>query len=100
MVENVYIECVCHSPEHTIHLMRVENPYDSNPDDEFYMGVYLENGHWYERVWKALKYIFGHRCIYGQFDEFIIDREGADKMIKFLSQKPLTNQESSDTIDK
>lgn len=34
----------------------------------------------FKRIWKAIKYLFGHRSIYGDFDEFIFKPKDADKL--------------------
>lgn len=81
-METEHIECACHSIEHTIHLIAIG-------DNEVSMNLFLSDVPWYKRVWKAIKYVFGYKCIYGQFDEFIIDKEGANEFISFLSKNVL-----------
>ena len=61
------IPCACKHPEHTI----TYSMYDD--EEDVYMYVHLNHDRWYKRVWNALKYIFGYRCKYGHFDEFIIN---------------------------
>ena len=77
MNESEYFECRCSSPEHTLRFS-----YDE--DEDFpcvYVHVFLSNGPWYKRVWDALKYVFGYKCRYGHFDEFLLRLEDCDRLI-------------------
>ena len=76
-----YLECACHSPEHTLQVEFI--------DDEpkmlcFYVGLTKEV--WYKRIWKAIKYIFGYQCQYGHFDEFILQKDDADVVIGMINK--------------
>jgi hypothetical protein len=61
-----YIECNCTSAEHTLRL--------TLDDDEDLPAIYTEvqlnpyHG-FFGRLWLAVKYLFGHRCRYGHWDE-------------------------------
>lgn len=66
------LPCPCNHPEHHI----IYSMLDDEP--EVYLHVQLINGKWYERVWKGLKYIFGYKCRFGHFDEFILSDENYD----------------------
>ncbi len=67
MIEKI-ISCSCHSPEHTITFnLNVE-------DKEIYTSVFLHQYRpFYERVWVAIKYIFGYKSKYGHWDCFSAD---------------------------
>ena len=84
-----YFECDCHSHEHTLRLSIV---YDKEvPDCEIYAHIFLNTyDNILKRIWTAIKYIFGYKCRYGHWDEWIISRDDAkrlrdfcDKMIEF-----------------
>jgi len=77
-MEKHYFNCSCHSPEHTLEFM-----YD-NEDDLFYVVTFLNNTHFLCRIWNATKYIFGYKCKYGHFNEFILKNEDVNKLIKLL----------------
>ena len=34
----------------------------------------------WKRIWIAIKYIFGYKCKFGHFDEFIFKKTDADKL--------------------
>jgi len=78
-VEKHYCECACSSTDHTIKLCL----FGANKDDEpeLYMEVQLpQRRSWYQRVWVAVKYIFGYQCRYGHWDTFSFDVESAKEM--------------------
>ena len=62
-------------------------------DDELkdiYMTIHLKPFPWYKRIINGIKYIFGYRCAYGDFDEFILSHKHTDtlrKMADFLSKE-------------
>ena len=64
-----YVECQCGTVEHTLRFT-----WDDDPDwPEVYVDVHL--GYHYgifKRIWYGLKYIFGFKSRYGQFDEAIL----------------------------
>ena len=66
--------CPCSDPEHHI----IYNMFDD--EEEIYLHVQLNNGKWYQRVWKAIKYVFGYKCKFGHFDEFIISSENYEHL--------------------
>lgn len=62
-MNNHHIDCECYSPEHTL-------TFSIDKEDHIiYTSVFLNHWQsWYKRVWIAIKYIFGYKCIYGHFD--------------------------------
>lgn len=64
-MEHEYIECYCDS-EH--HLLRFT--WDEDPDwSEIYLDVHLNYYYgFFKRLWYGIKYIFGFKSSYGQFD--------------------------------
>lgn len=69
--------CACHNVEHQLIMSYSED------DDykEVYCSVHLKPEHnVFKRIWGAVKYVFGHRSIYGDFDEFIFKPEDADRL--------------------
>lgn len=60
------LHCACSSTEHTV-------IYHHNVDDnEVYMHTHLAKLGLFERIWYALKYVFGHQSNYGAFEEHIL----------------------------
>jgi len=90
--------CSCHSTDHQIILLheydeeykKDENgEYVKDEDDKYiitkkypmcYAHVHLQTGTFFERLKYGIKYIFGYKCIYGAFDEFIFNPEDAPKL--------------------
>ena len=71
--------CECSSCEHQF-IVRWDND-----DKEVYISIHLANylGFW-KRLLEGIKYIFGHKCRYGQFDEIILRKEDADNLQKIV----------------
>jgi hypothetical protein len=72
--ETYYFDCLCYSNEHTVRFVLDPNAKeDGNYEDRLWLETYLHNYHrWYKRLWIAIKYVFGYRCMYGHFDCTII----------------------------
>lgn len=80
-MENHYLECHCHSPEHTLVFH-----FDENEPNELYAHVFLNPDPFFKRIWNSIKYIFGYKCRYGHFDEFILNPKDAKKLINLLER--------------
>jgi hypothetical protein len=78
MIEKI-ISCSCRSPEHTL-------TYNLNTEDrEVYTSVFLHQYRpFYQRVWIAIKYIFGYNSRYGHWDCFSADREKILELKEFF----------------
>ena len=89
MVDASIIICSCNSTEHQIVFL----PWvDSEMKyKEVYVHVHLVKRPFWDRLKYGLNYIFGHRCRYGAFDEFIFDKDNVQKLkevIKFIEEEP------------
>ena len=75
-----YFECACYSDEHTLKFV-----YDKK-EQEIYTSVFLYDYHrWYQRLWIAIKYLFGYKCKYGHWDTFLMRPEDLDRFIDMFS---------------
>lgn len=64
--------CDCNSVEHQI----VITYFSDEEYGEIYCSIHLQpEPNFLKRIRNAVKYIFGHRSIYGDFDEFILNRK-------------------------
>lgn len=68
--------CQCYNTEHQLIFS-----YFPEEKEDVYVSVHLipEYRIW-KRIWIAIKYIFGYKCKFGHFDEFIFKRTDADKL--------------------
>jgi hypothetical protein len=67
------ILCVCNSDEHQWIIHRW-------PDErEVYIHVYLATRPFWKRLWYGIKYIFGYRCRFGNWDEIVLDSTHANQ---------------------
>lgn len=72
--KNWHCICSCGSYEHQINFDYWE---DSDGDKDMYLTIHLASYPFWKRLWRGLKYIFGHKSNYGNFDEFILSKEHA-----------------------
>lgn len=60
--------------------------------DELYLTTFLSANPFLTRVKNAIRYIFGYKCLYGHFDETIIDVREAKKLVEFLNEFIIDNE--------
>jgi len=74
--------CDCHSTDHQIIFLYDEyiDEINGKKYSMCYAHIHLnERSFWY-RVKYGIKYIFGYKCRYGAFDEFIFNPSDADRL--------------------
>ena len=73
--------CSCHSTDHQMILLYDEDINESGKSYPMcYVHVLLNKLSFFKRLKYGIKYIFGYRCKYGAFDEFIFKPEDAYKI--------------------
>lgn len=79
MDNEILLLCECSSCEHQLIFS-----WDKH-DNEVYAYVHLvpHDGFW-KRLWAGLKYTFGHRSRYGDFDEIILRKKDAANLQKVV----------------
>lgn len=77
MEKNELFICECSNVEHQL----IFTYFDDETDGDVYMSVHLisESNIW-KRIKNAVKYIFGYRSKYGDFDEFIFRSKDLEKL--------------------
>jgi len=84
--------CSCHSAEHVVHwnydpAQRIKsdqgNEYDW-PSEVWFEICVSWNQSFFKRCWNAVRYVFGHRSVYGHFDCFVLEKPEARKLVAFL----------------
>jgi hypothetical protein len=76
-----YLECMCDSAEHVLRV-------SADPTDE-YMPLWLEvhlvqHRRWYQRLGVAIRYVFGYRSKYGDFDTVCLDTPQAYRLLRLI----------------
>ena len=79
-MEREILICQCESIEHQISFSWIGD----DKDGDVYMEVHLAPLGFWQRVINSIKYIFGHRSKYGDFDEMIIKKEDVWKLEKIV----------------
>ncbi len=76
---NTLLICSCCSVEHQI----IFNEFTHNGYTTVYMTTHLKpEPSIFKRLCNAVKYLFGHRSMYGDFDEFIFRQKDWEKLQK------------------
>ena len=68
---------------------------DEDLGRQVFVEIHLVPLRWYKRLWLGLKYIFGYKCCYGNFEEMVLSSKHARKiynLYRFLRPK-LTKEE-------
>ena len=71
---NELFMCQCGSVEHTVIAQYWPD------ENDVYLSIHLAPLSFWERVKNGIKYIFGHRSKYGDFQEIIINPDDADRL--------------------
>ena len=87
--EDIILVCACLSSEHQL----VFKSEISDKDSEVYVDIHLVPLPFLERVKYALKYIFGYKCKYGAFDEFLFKKAHADKLREIANRLDILNND-------
>lgn len=89
--------CACHSVEHQL----IMSYFTDDDYSEVYCSVHLKpETSMFKRIWNAVKYIFGHRSTYGDFDEFIFKPEDADRLQNVVDylKKDMRNETEKEQV--
>ena len=80
-IEELFI-CECGDPSHQF-IISADKETTEGPCA--FISVHLNREHnIFKRIWYAIKYVFGARSIYGDFDEIIINPYDADRLQKVV----------------
>lgn len=80
--EELFI-CECGDLSHQF----VVSWYPDDPDwnDELYLNIHLNQTYsFWKRFWIAVKYLFGHKCRFGVFDEILVSPHRAKQLKSVL----------------
>lgn len=70
------LTCKCGDPSHQMVI-----GYNLDEYEEVYLSIHLVREHnIFKRMWVALKYVFGRRSIYGDYDEIVLSEHDAPKL--------------------
>ncbi len=72
MMRKEYFNCNCSDNAHTFVLMSFP-PGGEAAHDYLYVSMFLNDscGFW-RRAWRGIKYIFGHKSVFGDWDEILL----------------------------
>jgi len=96
--EKLYLECSCSSDEHTLRFTLWRSEFDDTQEVEIFAHVFLNDRPLLGRIKNAIKYIFGYKCRYGHWDEFITNDPEEVKRLRDMCNKFL--ELSDETLPK
>ena len=76
-MKNDLLICECNSNEHQIIITKI--------DGKIYATIHLKKISFFKRIVHGIKYIFGYKCKYGNFEEFILTSEHIAKINTMVS---------------
>lgn len=80
-MESILFICQCKNTEHQM----IFSYFPDDEDREVSISIYLRpESSIFQRIKNAVKYIFGHRSRFGDFDNFLLGKEDADKLQKVI----------------
>lgn len=80
MEEREICICKCNNIEHQLVFTYFAEDKNKGIDSDVYVSIHLKPDSFWNRLVNGIKYIFGHRSKYGDFDEFIFNKKDADKL--------------------
>lgn len=80
---NKIIICSCHSTEHSFVICTHKD------EPEAYLHIHLTSKPFHQRIVHAIKYIFGYRSQYGDFDEVVLHNKQVQEIIEQLQRVKL-----------
>jgi hypothetical protein len=84
--ENKFFICACHSIEHQTYFWKDKEL----GFEELYIEMHLITyRNFFKRLWIGLKYAFGYKSIYGNWDTFIFTKEDEKKLRDYLNANML-----------
>lgn len=91
-MESDLFVCACYNVEHQIIF-----GYDPKWD-EIYVSIHLRPDNFFKRIKNAIKYIFGHRSKWGDFDEFIFNDKDIERLKTILNNVSICKKEGSNRL--
>ena len=90
-----FFECACYSSEHTLKFtFDIEN-YDEEKTPTIYTTIFLNQyRNIFKRIWVAIRYVFGYRCKYGDWDCWLLRSEDVDRLIGMLNEYKAVEEEN------
>ena len=82
---SLFVLCECASPEHQVILSSI---FEDEPEYQmvfisFHLVTYRNI---FRRVWRSVRYIFGYRSRYGDWDEIMINKKTAKEIRDYLDR--------------
>lgn len=80
-MERRLLTCECSSTEH----IGIFEWFEEDKDNLVYLSIHLAKLPFWKRLVQGIKYIFGYRCKYGDFEEIILGKENIQSLKDVLN---------------
>jgi len=88
--EELFLICDCSSPEHHLNFRFLhfdDERYAGDETGAIYVSTFLNTYRGiFKRIWIAIKYIFGYKSKYGEWDEIILNDEKRERLRRYLNK--------------
>ncbi len=86
MEKELFVRCICGSLDHQ--LVMSWDPSEDEPQWQMlYIEIYLVSYQsFFQRLWRAVRYVFGYKCRYGNWDEMLVSPAKAVEMRQLLDK--------------
>lgn len=95
MEERKIFVCECGNLEHQFAVW-----YDLDDESLYFETHLITHRNFFKRLWVGLKYAFGYKSRFGEFDEVILDPNGQNKLFELLRNNFNKQIDKQDTIYK
>jgi len=92
-INTEFFNCECHCSEHVLRFIFFEDAitYPDGSHEEWhdygiYADVFLEDVSFFKRLWRGIRYIFGHKCKYGHFGCWCMNVNETNKLRALLDR--------------
>ena len=79
------VGCNCNSPDHQLSIGWFI-PNENDNCKEVYFSYHLYPFAFWKRVWYAIKYVFGWRSMFGDYEELTLFPEDVERMVGILKE--------------
>ena len=84
--KELFLGCTCLSPEHQM-VLGFYTDEEDELDKELYVTFYLSQWRsFFKRVWVAVRYVFGYKSRYGEWDCINFDKQKANELTRFIDK--------------
>lgn len=75
-----YFECKCYSQEHLLRFEYYIDDLENRQEDGIHVSVLLSAPGFWNRLWSAIRFVFGYECRYGHWDGIHLRKQDGERL--------------------